>query len=245
MTTTMRGRSPLAAPALVTNAALGHAPALDAGRPPDDQMYALPGAGLLRALDLGHHALVADLVTARANVSFGAAVAAHREAPALESLLATAAELDPDVCERYRRGAAMLVDAAGAAAITPSAVEAADRLLARGAAAGTASGEIWFQLGFDRLFELPRLVAAGDARRPAWRRAGLEAPARAARLPDAPPWRANLVAKLLAEGRDPARAVSYLDEVYAETRDPAARAQMRRQLSALAGSAAEKRASGP
>jgi hypothetical protein len=226
MTTTMRGRSPLAAPALVTNAALGHAPALDAGRPPDDQMYALPGAGLLRALDLGHHALAADLVTARANVSFGAAVAAHREAPALESLLATAAELDPDVCERYRRGAAMLVDAAGAAA-------------------GTASGEIWFQLGFDRLFELPRLVAAGDARRPAWRRAGLEAPARAARLPDAPPWRANLVAKLLAEGRDPARAVSYLDEVYAETRDPAARAQMRRQLSALAGSAAEKRASGP
>jgi hypothetical protein len=183
-----------AAAGLCAELALGRALALESERPVAVAARPWPSATVVRLADLGHHALAADVITASANVSFGAALAAHARAPGLERDLTTAAELDPGTCGRYRRGAAMLVYGGGE--ITVPAVEAADRLLARGAAACPGAWEIWFQLGFDQRLELPRLAPPDDPRQPGWRRAGTGALARAARLPGAPAWLAGWAAKL-------------------------------------------------
>jgi hypothetical protein len=153
-------------------------------------------SSLLRALSLGHPALVADLTMARAQVYFGAELEVHGPARLLERTLETAVALDPSVRERYLRGAAMLVYSGPM--VSADGVQAADRLLQRGARAFPEDWEIWFQLGFNRLYELPAL-AAGDE---AWRRDGQAALARAARLPDAPPWLGALARQAVArEGR--------------------------------------------
>jgi hypothetical protein len=182
----------LAAAAVIAQVALGRALAREHALPAAASAGPGPSASVVRLVDLGHHGLAADLITASANVAFGAALAARTRAPGLERDLTTAAELDPGACGRYRRGAAMLVYGGGE--ITVAAVEAADRLLARGAAACPGAWEIWFQLGFDQLFELPRLAAPDDPRQPRWRRAGMTALARAARLPGAPAWLAGWLA---------------------------------------------------
>jgi hypothetical protein len=237
MTAGGRGRRVLSGLALAalliaaTAAGLARALALRAAWRRDGAALALPRPGVLRALSFGHPRLVADLLTARANVLFGAGLADGADPAALESYLDSAVALDPTVRDRYLRGAAMLIYARPV--ITAEAVLAADRLLARGTGALPDDWELWFQLGFNQLFELPHLAATDDARRTGWRAGGVAALARAARLTGAPPWLAALVAQLLAAGGDVGAARAYLGDAAARSEDPETRALLRRQLDAL------------
>jgi hypothetical protein len=159
------------------------------------------GLHAVRVIDVGHagrtqpwSALAADVAMARAQVYFGSQLEARAPAGNLGRYLDEAVDLDPSARARYLRGAAMLVYSGPV--ITAEAVLAADRLLERGTRTFPDDGELWFQIGFNDLYELPRLVDPGDPRRQAWRRQGVAAMARAARLRGAPPWLGALAAEL-------------------------------------------------
>ena len=112
---------------------------------------------------------------------------------------------------------------------------AADRILERGARAFPSDWEIWFQLGFNLLFELPPLAGEDDARVPDWRQRGVEALRQATLLDGVPPWLPNLAAQMLTKQGGDALAHQHLEQTYAVTSDEATREQIRRKLAALRG----------
>lgn len=225
----------IAALALIagTRATLHHALALRAGWPAEDDTLSLPGATALRVASLGHTEAAADLVAARTNVYFGAQVAAHGDSRWLERYLTTALDLDPSFHGLYKRGATMLVYTGKE--FSEGALLAADRILTRGTRAFPSDWEIWFQLGFNLLFELPRLAGEDDARVPAWRQRGVEALRQATLLDGVPPWLPNLAAQMLTKQGGQELALRHLEQTYAVTSDEATREQIRRKLASLRG----------
>jgi len=223
----------VAALALVamTRATLHRALALRAGWPAEDDTLSLPGATALRVASLGHSEAAADLVAARTNVYFGAQVAAHGESRWLERYLTTALDLDPSFHGLYKRGATMLVYTGKDFSV--DALLAADRILTRGVRAFPSDWENWFQLGFNLLFELPRLAGEDDARVPAWRQRGVEALRQATLLDGVPPWLPNLAAQMLTKQGGEELALRHLEQTYAVTSDEATREQIRRKLASL------------
>jgi hypothetical protein len=217
----------------VTRATLQHALALRAGWPAEDDTLSLPGATALRVASLGHTEAAADLVAARTNVYFGAQVAAHGESRWLERYLTTALELDPSFHGLYKRGATMLVYTGQEFSV--DALMAADRILTRGARAFPSDWELWFQLGFNQLFEMPRLAGEDDPRVPAWRQRGVEALRQATLLDGVPPWLPNLAAQMLTKQGGEELALRHLEQTYAVTSDEATREQIRRKLASLRG----------
>jgi len=214
-----------------TRATLHRALALRAGWPAEDDTLALPSAGTLRVASLGHTEAAADLVAARTYVYFGAQVAAHGENRWLERYLTTALELDPSFHSLYRRGATMLVYTGQSFSV--DALLAADRILTRGAHAFPSDWEIWFQLGFNLLFELPPLAGEDDPRVPVWRERGVEALRQATLLDGVPPWLPNLAAQMLTKQGGRELALRHLEQTYAVTSDEATREQIRRKLASL------------
>jgi hypothetical protein len=220
---------------LITRVSLMHTLALRADWPAEADTLALPGTAALRAASLGHTELGADLVAARTNVYFGAQLAAHGENRWLERYLTTALDLDPAFHSLYRRGATMLVY--NGQDFSVGALLAADRLLARGARAFPSDWEIWFQMAFNLLFELPRLASESDPRVPEWRQRGVEAMRQATLLDGVPPWLPNLAAHMLTKNGGDALALRHLEQTYAVTSDAATREQIARTLKTLRGTA--------
>jgi hypothetical protein len=227
----------LAAGALVavTGGALRRALAERAAWPAEDDALYLPGAGTLRALSLGHTDLAADLVAARTNVYFGAQLATHGEHRWLERYLATALDLDPGFHSLYKRGAIMLVYTGRDFSV--GAFESANRILERGIRAFPGDWELWFQLGFNLLFEMPPLAGEADPRVPEWRQRGVEALRQATLLDGVPPWLPNLAAQMLTKQGGAALALRHLEQTYATTSDEATREQIRHKLATLRGDA--------
>jgi hypothetical protein len=219
----------------VALATLRHTLALRAGWPAEADTLALPGTSTLRVASLGHTELAADLVAARTNVYFGAQLATHGEQRWLERYLDTALDLDPAFHSLYRRAATMVVYTGQAFSV--DALLSADRILTRGVRAFPSDWEIWFQLGFNLLFELPPLAGEDDPRVPAWRQRGVEALRQATLLDGVPPWLPNLAAQMLTKQGGDALALRHLEQTYAVTSDEATRAQIRRELEALRGRA--------
>jgi hypothetical protein len=214
-----------------TRATLHRALALRADWPAEDDTLALPSAGALRVASLGHTEVAADLVAARTYVYFGAQVAAHGDSRWLERYLTTALELDPSFHGLYKRGATMLVYTGKAFSV--DALLAADRILTRGVRAFPSDWEIWFQQGFNLLFELPPLAGEDDPRVPAWRQRGVEALRQATLLDGVPPWLPNLAAQMLTKQGGQELALRHLEQTYAVTSDEATREQIRRKLASL------------
>ena len=119
---------------------------------------------------------------------------------------------------------------------------AADRILTRGARAFPSDWEIWFQLGFNLLFELPPLAGEDDPRVPAWRQRGVEALRQATLLDGVPPWLPNLAAQMLTKQGGDALALRHLEQTYAVTSDQATREQIRAQAGRAARAGAGCRA---
>jgi hypothetical protein len=193
----------------------------------------LPPLSALRVLSLGHRETAADLLAARANVYFGAQLGNQGAARALERALTLAVEMDPRFHRLYLRGAAMLVY--DGRAITVDALLAANRLLERGVQAFPSDWELPFQMGFNLLFELPKLVGEDDPRVAEWRQHGVESLRQATLLDGAPPWLPSLAARMLTRQGGEELAIRHLERSYAATSNPATRAEIARKLSELHG----------
>ncbi len=204
----------------------------EAFAPERDTMY-LPRAAVLRALGLGHHEMMADLVAARANVYFGGALAGQADPRRLEQALATALELDPRFHRLYLRSAAMLVYSGGP--LTVEAFLGANRLLGRGADVFPGDWELPFQRGFNLFYELPRLAGEDDPRVPEWRQQGIEALRQATLLDGVPSWLPNLVARMLTREGGEELAIHHLEQAYAHSDSPQTRAEIARRLGELLG----------
>jgi hypothetical protein len=222
-----------AAIAFTTRLALREALAERASWPRDVDRSYLPRANVLRLLGLGHHEMLADLVAARANVYFGAQIASRGEQRWLEQALDTAIDLDPHFHRLYLRAAAMLVYTGQA--FTVQALLSANRFLERGAREFPGDWELPFQRGFNLLFELPRLTGEDDSRVADWRQQGVDALRQAARLDGAPPWLANLAARMLTRQGGEELAIRHLEQTFAQTSNEETRAEIARRLGEMRG----------
>jgi hypothetical protein len=201
--------------------------------PPEADTFYLPSSKTLRLLSLGHHELAADLVAARGNVYFGTQILSKGEQRWLTRYVNTAADLDPHFHRVYLAGAAMIIY--NGKTIQPSAVLDAVALLERAAVTFPLDWEVKFQLGFNYLFELPKLVSADDPRVPGWRQRGVEALRQAALFQGVPDWLPNLVARVLTKGGRDEMAIRHLEQAYAVASSEEAREQIRWKLMALKG----------
>jgi hypothetical protein len=225
----------LAVLALLTGVFLRQSLALRGTWPPEADNYYLPASNTLRLASLGHHELAADLVAARGNVYFGTQILGKGEQRWLAHYVNTAVDLDPYFHRLYLSGAAMVLY--NGKTITVDTAQAATDLLVRGAAAFPLDWEIKFQLGFNYLFELPKLVGADDARIPQWRQLGVEEMRQAALFEGIPDWLPNLVARMLTKGGGEEMAIRHLEQAYAVAASEEARAQIRFKLVQLKGQA--------
>lgn len=216
-----------------THAALRQCLALRGTWPAEADTLYLPGARVLRAASLGHTELAADLLAARTNVYFGAQLARRGEHRWLERYLNSAIDLDPRFRSLYRRGAAMLVYTGKEFSV--DAFEAANRILERGVREFPSDWEIWFQLGFNLMFELPRFAGEDDPRVADWRQRGVESFRQATLLEGVPAWLPGLAAQLLTKRGGDALAIKHLEQTYAVTSNEETREQIRRKLMALRG----------
>lgn len=217
----------------VTRQGLRSALALRATWPREVDTLYLPPASVLAAASLGHREMAADLVAARANVYFGSQVASRGEHRWLARYLETAADLDPHFHRLYQRGAAMLVYTGRD--FTVEALLAAIHLLERGRHAFPDDWELPFQLGFNLLFELPRLVGEDDPRVADWRQQGVEALRQATLLDGVPPWLPNLAARMLTKQGSQELAVRHLEQIFASTNNAETRAEILHKLRDLRG----------
>jgi hypothetical protein len=214
-------------------ASLGSALALRVSWPGEADTLLVPPSGVLRFLSLGHGEMAADLVAARANVYFGSQVASHGEQRSLARALNAAVDLDPGFQRLYLRGASMLVYTGRD--FTVEALLAANALLERGCAQFPGDWELPFQMGFNLLFELPKLVGKDDPRAADWRQRGVEALRQSTLLDGAPPWLPGLAARMLTKDGGDELAVRHLERIFEVTNSPETRAEISRRLAGLRG----------
>jgi hypothetical protein len=214
-------------------AALEQASALRATWPPEADTFYVPTANTLRLLSLGHHELAADLVAARGNVYFGTQILSSGEQRWLARYVETAVDLDPYFHRLYLSGAAMILY--NGRTIGLDMVQESTRLLERGVKMFPLDWELKFQVGFNYLFELPKLVSADDRRVPEWRQRGVEALRQAALFEGIPDWLPNLVARMLTKSGSADLAIRHLEQAYAVAASEEARAQIRFKLVQLKG----------
>ena len=234
---TIAGRAGLAAAwaglALGTFLCLRQASARRSTWPPEADTFYLPSSHTLHLMSLGHHELAADLVAARGNVYFGTQVMTKGEQRWLAQYVNTAIDLDPHFHALYLSGAAMVIYSGKT--ITLDMVQAATALLERGMAVFPLDWELKFQVGFNYLFEQPKLVHADDPRVPQWRQKGVEALRQAALFDGIPDWLPNLVARMLTKEGSQDMAIRHLEQAYAVASSEEARTQIRYKLVQLKG----------
>jgi hypothetical protein len=212
---------------------LEQARALRGTWPAEADTFYLPSSGTIKTLSLGHHELAADLVSARGNVYFGTQMLGKGEQRWLTRYVNTAVDLDPYFHRLYLSGAAMNIY--NGKSVSLGMIEEATALLERGVTTFPLDWEIKFQLGFNYLFELPKLVGADDPRVPHWRQRGVEALRQAALFEGIPDWLPNLVARMLTKEGSQDMAVRHLEQAYAVASSEEARSQIRAKLVQLQG----------
>jgi hypothetical protein len=214
----------LGAAALVQNLALERRSHFAA----EEDVLFLPRSSALRALSLGHHELMADLVVIRALVYFGAQLTEKGDFRWFENYLQTAVELDPTWRAPYKwAGVATMYNGK---AITNKSVLLSSHFLELGVKQFPSDWELAFMLGCNYLFELH---SDDPAQRDAWQRQGADWVRHAAVVGGAPSWVPLLAATIMKkEGQDEA-AVRHLEEVYLTTQDEKTRAEIKNRLVAL------------
>jgi hypothetical protein len=206
---------------------------LRAGWPPEADLMYLPPSSTLRWLALGHTELAADLVAARANVYYGSQLATKAPTNWLDRYVNAAIDLDPHFHRLYASGAATVLYYGGT--ITPETVFKANAILERGLRAFPTDWNFYFQLGFNKFFELPNVAGPDDPRVPAWRQEGVEALRRASEFDGVPYWLPGMTARLLTKQGGDELAVRQLEQAYAVTSNEKTREQIRLKLERLKG----------
>jgi hypothetical protein len=201
--------------------------------PPEADTFYLPSSRTMHLMSLGHHELAADLVAARGNVYFGTQIMGKGPQRWLAQYVNTAVDLDPHFHRLYVSGAAMVIYSGQT--ITLDMVQTATALLERGVEVFPLDWELKFQVGFNYLFELPKLVHADDPRIPQWRQKGVEALRQAALFEGIPDWLPNLVARMLTKEGSQDMAIRHLEQAYAVASSEEARTQIRFKLVQLKG----------
>jgi tetratricopeptide (TPR) repeat protein len=207
--------------------------------PPEADTFYIPAASALRVVSLGHHELAADLVAARANVYFGTQLMSKGGQKHLLEYVDRAVDLDPYFHRLYLSGAAMVVYNGKNVDLATGLT--ANALLERGTQAFPMDWEILFQLGFNYLFELPKLGGADHPRAAQWRQRGVEAFRKAALFEGVPDWLPNLVARMLTKSGQDEMALRHLEQAYALATSDQARTQIALELDQLRGKQASLR----
>ncbi len=216
---------------IITQLARSRATTLRDTWPAEADLLYLPSSTTLRRLSVGHHEFLSDLVAAKANVYFGTQVEAKRGQKWLDRFFHTAIDLDPQFKALYLNGAAMNVY--GNKDVTLDSVLKADAIVERGLAAFPLEWEMWFQSGFNKFFELPKLVNPKDPRAVGWRQLGIEHLRQAATFDNVPSYLPNLVSRLLTKQGHDELAVQHLEQAYAVTTNEDTRTQIRNKLLSL------------
>ena len=147
------------------------------------EAYLLPEPGTLRALSLGHHEMMADLIWVRALSYFAVHFSLDRDYRWLDRYIETVIELDSDFRLIYEwAGVATIY---GGQRIDNEAVSASSRFLQMGLDRYPDDWRLNFMLGCNYRYEL-RPSSAEE--REEWRRIGAFHLARAGQSPDAPAW---------------------------------------------------------
>jgi hypothetical protein len=204
---------------------------LRAGWPPEADLMYLPPSKTLRWLTLGHTELGADLVAARANVYYGTQLHSKQPTNLIDRYVNTAIDLDPRFQRLYASGAAMILYYGGT--ITPDTVLKANAVLERGIKAFPTDWGLYFQLGFNKFFELANAAGPDDPRLPAWRQEGVEALRQASLFDGVPYWLPGLTARLLTKQGAEELAVRQLEQAYAVTSNEQTREEIRLKLQRL------------
>jgi hypothetical protein len=133
----------------------------------------------------------------------------------LYELLNVVANFDPRFEIPYLLGGLVLGE-------SPEHATEALRILGRGKASHPADWRFPFYMGFTHFFSL------GDPR------AGGEAMGEAARLPGSPAYLPGLASRMLSEARNPEAALSLLEAIVRQERDPSRRAVLERRMAEVA-----------
>lgn len=221
----------LLAAAFSTHVARSRATALRAAWPGEADLLYLPSSTTLKRLSLGHHEFFSDLVAAKANVYFGTQLSTGGRQQWLDRYFHTAIDLDPQFQRLYLSGAAMVVY--GSTNVVLDNVLKADAIIERGIATFPFEWEMWFQSGFNKFFELPKLVGPKDPRAAAWRQTGVEHLRQAATFNNVPAYLPNLVSRLLTKQGHDELAIKHLEQAYALTTNDETRTQIRNKLLSL------------
>jgi hypothetical protein len=194
----------------------------------EEDVLFLPRSSALKALSLGHHEMMADLIVIRALVYFGSEMTRKGDFRWFENYLQTAVDLDPEWRAPYKwAGVATMYNGKS---ITNESVMLSNHFLELGVKQFPSDWELAFMLGCNYLFELH---TNDPAQRDAWRHQGAEWVRHAAIVGGAPSWVPLLAATIMRqEGQDEA-AVRHLEEVYYTTQDEKTRAEVKNRLLAL------------
>jgi hypothetical protein len=196
--------------------------------PAEEDLLYLPRPAALKAVSLGHHELMADLVFTRAIVYFGTQFHGERQYRWLDNYLDTIVALDPHWRTPYRwAGVATMYD--GRTITNPSVLESS-HFLEMGVQQFPDDWELPFMLGCNYLFELK---SDDPVQKAAWKRRGGEYVRHAALVGGAPSWVPLLAATILRQEGEEEAAVRHLEEVYLSTNDPRTREQVGNRLRSL------------
>jgi tetratricopeptide (TPR) repeat protein len=197
-----------------------------------DELYLPPVAVISRA-SLGHTEFMSDLVSARLNVYFGDQISTRGRQRWLHYYVNAATDLDPYFEALYLRGATMMVYKGEA--FTLEMFKEAEKILEKGTRFFPNNWNLWFQLGFNRAFEMTQLVPKDSESFHAFQREGTEALRRATLFEGVPSHIAMLVSTMLTKSGKRDLAIEHLKRTYAISSDPKAREQIGSRLKSLLG----------
>ncbi len=201
---------------LASVTAMARSSALSAGgdREPAEELRYVPRPALFRAVSLGHHELVADLLWMKSVVYFGEMFMhpTREGARQLERYLDTLLAIDPWFQSVYRWAGTMFIYRTGR--VTRGDVLRANRFLEQGTKLFPRDWELWFILGTNLLFEIHPV---NEVEQRHFRRLGANAIARAADLPAAPDFAATLAATLFQKEGELLAAIQLLERSIAIT----------------------------
>lgn len=197
-----------------------------------DELY-LPPVGVISRASLGHTELMADLIAARTNIYFGEQVSTKGAQKWLLYYVNAGTDLDPYFEALYLRGAVMLVYNGNA--MNLEVFQNAEKILEKGTRYFPNNWNIWFQLGFNRAFEMTRLVPPRSESFQRFQREGIEALRRSTLFDGVPAHVVSLVSTMLTKGGQRELAIEHLKRTYAATSDPEVRTQIGNRLKGLLG----------